>query len=100
MSQASSVTADQVLDLRKQYKRAKNAYNVARTSMAATDVPVSATKKMRKPRDPNRPRSEKELKNDARLKAQTALAKEIRSKNPTMKWTDAVREAAKQMKKA
>lgn len=90
---STSVTADEVLELRKKYKRAKNQYRITKCT-----TEVVQAKPKRKPRDPNRVRSDKEKANDERLKARTTLAKEIRAANPTMLWTEAIKQATEQMK--
>lgn len=41
-------------------------------------------------------RTEKEKVNDERLRARIARAKEIRAADPSMKWTAAVKQAAKE----
>lgn len=93
------VTADEVLELRKKYKRAKNQYKaVVRADKVEEPAAPVLAPKQRKARDRNRPRTDKEKANDERLKAQTALAKEIRAKDPNLKWIDAIRQASQQMK--
>ena len=89
-----STTADEVLELRKKYKRAKAQYRAGRV----TAEPEPLAKKARKPRAKRDP-SDKQKANTERLKAQVALAKEIRAKDPSMKWVDAIKAAAAQMKK-
>ena len=88
------VTADEVLEARKQYKRMKAQYRSQKQAQPATEPPA---KKERKPRA-QRARTEKELANDARLKARAARAKEIRAATPDMKWIDAVKQASAEMK--
>ncbi len=90
------ITADEALEARKHYKRAKKHYYACKNTVPQ---PEPAPVKQRKPRDPNRPRSEKEKANDARLRAQIALAREIRAENPNVTWTAAIKQAAEQMKK-
>ena len=95
-------TADEVLELRKRYKRAKQQYNLAK-SAAPVDSSLNdqrspvKQKKTRRPRA-DRARSDKEKANDARLRALTARAKEIRAADPSMKWTAAVQAAAREAK--
>ena len=88
-----STTADEVLELRKKYKRAKAQYRAGRVT--AEPEPVKKARKPRAKRDP----SDKQKANTERLKAQVALAKEIRAKDPSMKWTEAIKAASAQMKK-
>lgn len=108
----STLTADDILELCKQAKvakaqrqSAKKAKNEAKAAWYATVREASASpaapeKKHRKARDPNRARSDKEKANDEKLKQRIALAKELRAADPSMKWTDAVKAAAAQMKAA
>ena len=94
----SGITADEVLELRKKYKRAKTSYRAGKMPAMPVEAPPAPAKPARKPRAA-RARTEKELANDARLRALTARAKEIRAADPSMKWTLAVKSAAQEMKK-
>ena len=88
--------------IRCEYKTHKRAYKAHRAHQKAKTAPaeiveVAPAKKERKPRA-QRPRTEKELANDARMRARIVKAKEIKAANPDMKWTDAVKQAAAEMK--
>ena len=108
----STLTADDILELCKQAKvakaqraHAKQAKNEAKAAWYAKTHQGAAPaatpeKKARKARDPNRVRSDKEKANDDKLKQRIALAKELRAADPSMKWVDAVKAAAAQMKAA
>lgn len=89
-----NVTADEVLQHRKVYKRAKQQYNAVMKAAAEQPAPAKKQKRVRAARA----RTEKEKANDARLKAQCELAKKIRADDPNIAWTQAVKLAAQQMK--
>ena len=96
-----STTADDVLAARKAYKHTKRAYKAGAKPTSAAPIPAAVlapVKAARKPRDPNRVLSVKEQGNADRLKRQNALAKEIRAADPAVKWADAVKTAAAQLK--
>lgn len=91
---APSVSADDVLRERKKYKETKKSYNVAVAAAATLPTP----KPPRKKRDPTLPKSAGTIANTDRFAQQSKLAKEIRATDPSMKWQDAVRKAAEQLK--
>jgi hypothetical protein len=101
------VSAQQVLDAHRHYRKLKKQYKIENTATESSAAPAVETlsaespkvKHKRRPRDPTRARTEKERANDERLKRQTALAREIRAKDPSMKWVDCIKKAAAEMKK-
>lgn len=98
-----SATADQVLELRRQYKRCKQMYRLEMEALKKADEAAPEAKPVKRVRVRKAERSEKEKANDARLRAITARAKEIRANvekdgGQKMAWTAAVKAASAEMK--
>lgn len=80
------------------YRDAKLAKAEAKQEIKVAPEPAAPVKKVRKARAP-RPRTEKELANDARMKARIARAKEIQAAaDPKIKWCEAIKQASAEMR--